>query len=147
MIELVERPEEAIWDERRLWLAEREKEAAAKGAGRPSEQGTALMVELQRSFCAGAWAAVVILAGAIVDAQSLYAGFPGSWRVADRAGLRGLRNRLLHEDRSKPALTIEDLWTKSREWERLARQAAELALDALYLKTPDHRQAARDESE
>lgn len=135
MIELVERPDETTWDERRLWLSDREAEAAKRGAQRPSEQGSALMIDLQRAFCAGAWAATVILAGAIVDAQALYAGFPGNWRVADRAQLRGLRNRLLHEDRSKPALTIEDQWTKSKDWERLARQATELALEALYLKT------------
>src|SRR5690606_18198485 len=77
MIELVERPDETTWDERRLWLAQEEERAARGGAaGRLSEQATALMVDLQRCYCAGAWAAAVVLAGAIVDAQTLYAGFP-----------------------------------------------------------------------
>lgn len=132
MIELVERPDEATWDERRLWLTQREAELSRGGAGQLSEQATAMMVDLERCFCAGAWAAVVILAGAIVDAQMLHAGFPADRTSEERAWLRGLRNRLMHEDRARPALTLEDQWLKGPEWERHARRAAVLALGALY---------------
>lgn len=133
MIELVERPGETVWDERRLWLAQEEEQAARAGAqARLSEQATALMVELQRCYCAGAWAAAVILAGAIVDAQTLYAGFPQDRAREERAWLRGLRNALMHEDRGRPALTLEDLWLRGPEWQREARRAVRLALAALY---------------
>jgi len=133
MIELVERPDETDWDERRHWLAQAEAAAAKAGAqARLSEQATALMVDLQRCYCAGAWAATVILAGAIVDAQTLHAGFPADDLSDERAWLRGLRNRLMHEDRQRPALTLEDQWLKGPEWQRDARRAARLALAALY---------------
>jgi hypothetical protein len=132
MIELVEHPDEATWEERRRWLADVETEAAQGGAKALSEQAIALTVELQRCFCAGAWSAVVILAGAIVDAQSLYAGFPNDAGSTERAWLRGERNRLMHEDRQRPALTVEDLWLKGPEREKAARRAVRLALAALY---------------
>jgi hypothetical protein len=132
MIELVERPDETTWEDRRRWLADVETEASRDGAGGLSEQATALTVELQRCFCAGAWAAVLILAGAIVDAQSLYAGFPHDRHSDERAWLRGERNRLMHEDRLRPALTVEDLWLKEPEREKAARRATRLALAALY---------------
>lgn len=133
MIELVERPDETTWEERRHWLAQAEATAAQAGAPTLlSEQATALMVDLQRCYCAGAWAATVILAGAIVDAQTLYAGFPADDLSDERAWLRGLRNRLMHEDRQRPALTLEDQWLKRPEWQRDARRAARLALAALY---------------
>ncbi|HKY94676.1 MAG TPA: hypothetical protein VJL84_05190 [Kiloniellales bacterium] len=132
MIELVERPDEMTWEERRRWLADAEAAASGGGATALSEQAIALTVELQRCFCAGAWAAVLILAGAIVDAQSLYAGFPFDRHSEDRAWLRSERNRLMHEDRQRPALTVEDLWLKEPERERAAKRATRLALVALY---------------
>ncbi len=133
MIELVERPDETAWEERRDWLARAEELAARGGAAqRLSEQATALMVDLQRCYCAGAWAATVILAGAIVDAQTLYAGFPDDDAVEERSWLRGLRNRLMHEDRQRPVLTLEDQWLKGPEWQRDAKRAARLALASLY---------------
>ena len=132
MIELVERPDEATWDERRLWLSQEEAAAAAGGAGPLSEQATALTVELERCFCAGAWASAVIVAGAIVDAQTLHAGFPHDVLSEERHWLRGLRNRLMHENRTDPALTLEDLWLKEPEWERDARRAVRLAFATLY---------------
>lgn len=133
MIELVERPDEVTWEDRRHWLAGEEQRLARAGAQqRLSEQATALMVDLQRCYCAGAWAATVILAGAIVDAQTLYAGFPADALAEERAWLRGLRNRLMHEDRQRPALTLEDQWLKGPEWQRDARRATRLALAALY---------------
>ncbi len=132
----LERPEEAIWDERRIWFEAREAACAKAGAPAPSEQACALMIDLQAVFCAGAFSAVIVLAAAIVDAQAP-AGAP---READVAGverktlrwLRGLRNRLVHEDPANPALTIEDHWTGRDIWERRARRAVEAAFAALY---------------
>ena len=131
-MEHLERPDELEWDERRLWFEEREAGFASGGAGDLSEQACALMIDLQAAYCAGAWSAVVILAAAIVDAQSLYSGFRGDGLSEERAWLRNLRNRLLHEDRSDPVLTIEDQWTKRDEWQRKAKRAIEVALRVVY---------------
>lgn len=132
MIELLEYPPEGEWDERRLWLAAEEERFAVHGAGPLSEQATALVAEMQRCYCAGAWVATVILAGAVVDAQTLYAGFPDDELAEERAWLRGMRNRLMHENRMDPAVTLEDHWLKGREWQKSARRAVRLALAALY---------------
>ena len=131
-MEQLERPDELLWDERRLWFEEREVAFAAEGAGQLSEQACALMIDLQAAYCAGAWSAVVILAAAIVDAQSFHAGFPHDALSDERRWLRSLRNRLLHEDRNDPAITIEDQWTKRGDWQRKAKRAVEVALGTLY---------------
>jgi len=128
----LERPDRTTWDERRLWFEEHDAAASAAGAARLSEQACALMIDLQAVYCAGAWAAVVVLAASIVDAQAFLAGFPADGREADRAWLRGLRNRLVHEKPGDPAITIEDQWVGRDAWERNARRAVETALASLY---------------
>ncbi len=132
-MEQLERPEEAIWDARRIWFEAREGSCATAGAPAPSEQACALMIDLQAAYCAGAFSAAIVLAAAIVDAQAI----PASSREAgvDRKTLRwlrGLRNRLVHEDPANPALTIEDHWMKRDVWEGRARRAVEAAFAALY---------------
>ena len=132
-MEHLDRPDEITWDERRLWFEAREAEIGRGGAGTLSEQACALMIDLQAAFCAGAWAAVVILAAVIVDAQMREArGGPERPAPAERQWLRRLRNALVHEDPTKPALTLEDHWTGRGEWETYARRAVEAALAALY---------------
>ena len=132
-MEHLDRPDEIDWDERRLWFEEREAAHAAGGAGTLSEQACALMVDLQAVFCAGAWAATVILAAAIVDAQMREArGGPERPSFEERRWLRRLRNALVHEDARGPALTLEDHWSRRGEWEANARRSVEAALAALY---------------
>ncbi|MBB3065694.1 hypothetical protein [Limibacillus halophilus] len=128
----LEHPSEETWDERRLWFEEHRQAAASQGVGRLSEQAEALVIEMQTTFCAGAWAATVLLAAAVVDAQEFHRGYPESRSSGDRSWLRGLRNSLLHENRSQPAFTIEDHWTRREEWGRHARRAVRMAFDVLY---------------
>ncbi len=135
-MEQLDRPEAVVWDQRRLWFEGREAARGRAGAPAPSEQACALMIDLQAAFCAGAWSAVIVLAAAIVDAQApagadRRADIPGVERKTLR-WLRGLRNRLVHEDPGSPAITIEDHWLNRDTWERWARRAVEAALDALY---------------
>ena len=131
-MEQLEYPREEDWEERRLWFEEQQQQASKQGAGKLSEQGAALAIEMQCCYCAGAWVATLLLAAAIVDAQNLYAGFPADSLSDERAWLRGLRNGLLHEDRSKPALTVEDHWTAREEWRRHAKRAVRIALATVY---------------
>jgi hypothetical protein len=140
-MEQIEFPEDKVWDERREWFEGREAECGQAGAPAPSEQACALMIDLQAIFCAGAWAAVVILAAAVVDSQAREArvrdaeGHRGPVPGLDRGELRwlrDLRNRLVHEDRERPVISIEDQWTRRKAWERHARRAVEAAFAALY---------------
>ncbi len=135
-MEQLDRPEEAVWDERRLWFEGREAARARAGAPAPSEQACALMIDLQAAYCVGAFSAAIILAAAIVDAQAPQdaprgASVPGVDRKTLR-WLRGLRNRLVHEDPANPAITIGDHWMKRDIWERQTRRAVEAAFAALY---------------
>ncbi len=131
-MEQLERPDEATWDERRLWFEAREAAFGRAGAGALSEQACALMVDLQAGFCAGAWAAVVILAAAVVDLQSNQRGAVPGLDKKERDWLRLLRNALVHEHPKRPGLTMRDQWTGRDRWERKARRAVEAALAALY---------------
>jgi hypothetical protein len=132
-MEQLERPDEITWDERRLWFEAREAQVGRGGTGALSEQACALMIDLQAVFCAGAWAAVVILAAVIVDAQLREVrGGPERPAASERQWLRRLRNALVHEDPTKPGFTLEDHWTRRGQWEANARRAVEAALAALY---------------
>ena len=132
-MEHLDRPDELTWDERRLWFEEQEAAHAEGGAGALSEQACALMVDLQAAFCAGAWAATVILAAVIVDAQGKVAkGGPERPSFEERKWLRQLRNALVHEHPTTPAFTLEDHWTRRGQWQKHARRAVEAALAALY---------------
>lgn len=144
-MEHLDPPADALWDERRLWFEAEEQRRAGAGGPVFSEQASALLIDLQAVFCAGAWAAAVILAGAIVESQTeaskVFTGAPSR----DLRWLRALRNRLLHEDRGAPALTIEDQWTRREQWERSARRAVSILFQVMYPGVPG-RPAAGSES-
>ncbi len=144
-MEQIELPDEIAWEARRRWFEDLEDVRGRAGAPAPSEQACALMVDLQATFCTGAWAATVILAAAIVDSQAREArardpDLAGAARRADVPGLargelrwlRDMRNRLVHEDRENPVISIEDQWTRRKAWEGHARRAVEAAVAALY---------------
>jgi len=132
-MEHLDPPDPLIWDERRLWFEERQHAYGLAGTrGRPSEQATALLIDLQAAFCVGAWPTVVILAGAIVEMQAEETKERRPAPARDLVWLRGLRNALLHEDRGKPVLTVEDQWTGRQEWERHARRAVEIVFRVSY---------------
>ena len=132
-MEQLDLPSQQDWDERSAWFRDLEAERSASGAPFLSEQACALMIDLQAVFCAGAWSAAIILAAAIVDMQLGPKGEGASAAAkADLRWLRRLRNSLVHENRAKPALTIQDQWINRPAWEGRARRAISIALVALY---------------
>jgi hypothetical protein len=131
-MEQLDYPDLATWEERRRWFEALEAERARGGAAsRLSEQACALMVDLQATFCAGAWATTVILAATIVDSQGRF-HHPDPDLQGELAWLRLTRNALVHEDPREPAITIEDQWINRRAWELDARRAVQTAMAALY---------------
>lgn len=132
-MEQLDPPDVVEWDERRIWFERLEEERARHGAGQLSEQACALMIELQTVFCAGAWAAAIVLAATIADSQMIWAreDVPQSLRD-ELSWLRQARNALLHENPREPALTVEDQWMHRKRWERQARRAVEAAVASLY---------------
>jgi hypothetical protein len=136
-MEQLEYPVLETWEERRRWFETLEAERARGGAAsRLSEQACALMVDLQATFCVGAWAATIILAATIVDSQGRF-DRPASGLAGELGWLRMMRNALVHEDPREPVLTIEDQWTNRRAWEQDARRAVSIAFAALYPGTAE----------
>ncbi|WP_299616844.1 hypothetical protein [Pelagibius sp.] len=143
----LERPSDLTWDDRRAWFEDQEARFSTAGVGAPSEQACALMIDLQAVFCAGAWAAAVILAYAIAEAQgSRRAARPEGVSEADWKWLRALRNRLVHENPSKAAFTVEDQWMRRDLWEERARRAVVIAFGALYPAMAQDVGAAKERS-
>ncbi len=130
-MEQLDLPSDEIWSERRFWFEDLENAAGRSGAPSPSEQACALMIDLQSAFCAGAFSAVVVLAAAIVEAQIGRRPQSDAEHKA-RRWLQDLRNKLVHENRELPAITVEDHWLRRAEWEDAARRAILLAFGALY---------------
>ncbi len=138
-MEQLDRPAESTWDDRRLWFEELEAARSRGGAPAPSDQACALMIDLQAVFCTGAWAAVVILAAAIIESQ-IHESKETAQRLdaEEFTWLTRLRNQLLHDDRRRePAITIGDQWMKRAEWEAYARRAILLAMASLYAPLPE----------
>jgi len=131
-MEHLEYPELETWEERRRWFEALEQRRSEGGAASAlSEQGCALMIDLQAVFCTGAWAAAIILAATIVESQ-VKLSRPDSALAEDLAWLRRTRNLLLHENPTAPVFTVEDQWTNRRAWERDAKRAVAAAVAALY---------------
>lgn len=131
-MEQLDYPDLETWEERRRWFEALEQARSQGGAAsRLSEQACALMVDLQATFCVGAWAATILLAATIVDSQGRFSR-PDPGLQQELVWLRLTRNALVHEDPREPAITIEDQWTNRRAWERDAKRAISIALAAFY---------------
>ena len=137
-VEQLDLPDEITWQARRDWFEDRQAHYSRGGVRRAySEQAFALMIDLQAIFCAGAWAATVVLAAAIVESQARLSGRRLGADVPDidrkeLVWLHRLRNKLLHEDPQEPVLTVEDQWSRRDLWQGHARRAGEIAFATLY---------------
>ena len=93
------------WPGRARWLADAAAGKQVSPALCESPQAAALLAEMARVFCAGAWPSAVILAQAVIDAElaaRLAAGNDDPMALnalrfgADFVWLRDRRNRLIH---------------------------------------------------
>jgi hypothetical protein len=143
-MEDLEHPPRKLWEERRGWFESVEQKARGKGNYLVSEQACALTAEVQVAFCAGAWAGVIILAMAVVDAalrETEVVGFKGNAKELIEAAdanpklqrMRERRNALVHINPEKPALTVDQQCSERDKLEAEARQAVELMFEAFYI--------------
>lgn len=138
-------PDDATWSQRRVWF-EAQFDVDARGGGYVlSEQALGLLIDLQATFCAGAWSAVVVLATAIIDAHLREAELPENFRGGLKAAFEGRqnsdelewlrvrRNRLVHfAPEHGPAVTVDAQWSDRDELEQEARRAILLVAAALF---------------
>jgi len=69
-MEHLEHPNAKTWEERKLWFeGELERHQHPMASYLVSDHSTALLVELQCCYCAGAFITTLILAVSIIDAQ------------------------------------------------------------------------------
>ena len=140
----IEHPSSEIWEQRRRWFEAVDEKAQGEGSYLVSEQACALTADVQATFCAGAWAGVIILSMAVVDAalrETEIPGFKGNTKKLLEAVnanprlqvMRKRRNELVHVDEEKPALTVDQQWTERDKLEREARKAIELMFEAFFL--------------
>jgi hypothetical protein len=142
-MEHLDHPPRQVWEARRAWFESAEETARGQGGYLVSEQACALAADLQAVFCAGAWAAVIILAMAVVDAavrETELPAFRGSTKdlldlvgaTSDVQALRVRRNELLHVNPHTPALTVDEHWRDRARLEQEARRAVLLMWEAFY---------------
>lgn len=140
----LEHPSAEVWEERRVWFERVEEDARGQGSFMVSEQACALTADVQAVFCAGAWAAVIVLTMAVVDAalrETEVPGFTGNTKELIRAAgasaqlqsLRARRDAFVHVNPENPAITVDQQWADRDQLEREARSAVMLMFEAFYL--------------
>jgi hypothetical protein len=143
-MDFLDGPDIELWNERKKWIEEKMDVDSEWGGYALSEQGCALMMDLEVIFCAGAWVAVICLSMSIIDAQLREVEVPGfqgnTEKLIKTAGLtdefdwfRKRRNKLIHLNPDRPEITVDDQWGKREELESEARKAIELVFKAMFL--------------
>jgi hypothetical protein len=141
-MELLNCPEKEIWDKRSSWI-EDQIEQSIKGSHEVSDHATALFMDLQACYCAGAWLSVIILSVSVIDAHlreteatntklgtaklldSYYFG------MDDINWLRRLRNGYVHIA-DKPVLELNIQYDKRPELESDATRAIKMVIAAFF---------------
>lgn len=142
-MEYLDHPAAEQWEARRTWFEAYIFHYEELGTYLVGEQASALVSEVQSCFCAGAWAAVVMLAFAVIEANLQETSGSGKRKRAvdllkshgfseafDQ--LRKRRNALVHAAPDDPSITIDQQWDDRVSLESEARQAVDLMFQAFY---------------
>jgi hypothetical protein len=140
----LEYPDSELWEERKAWFENKlEKGQHSLANYLVSDQATALLIDLQSCFCAGAFLAVIILSVSVIDAQlreteardakigtaklldQYYTGEHIDW-------LRRLRNRYVHVDINCPAVSVDAQYNNRVQMESDARKAIQVIIHSLF---------------
>ena len=141
-MEIFECPKIETWNSRREWL-DKELEYAQTGLSYlVSDHSTALFMDMQLAFCAGAWISVIVMSISVIDShfretesgdnsigtakllQDFYKGEEIDW-------LRKLRNRYVHHNLEKPLLDT-NAWFSQTRLEKDAYKAMKMTIAALF---------------
>ncbi len=137
--------QKTVWTARYNWLREtEEREEGIWHSILLSPQGLLLTYDIEISFCAGAWVAVIILAHAAIDATLRDTEF-GDYNSNSKKifgndknlqWLRELRNRLVHVSSNHPSMFSEEdlnnVATFQEGLEADARRAVTLLYRTIY---------------
>lgn len=105
------------------------------------DHATALLVDLQCCYCAGAWLAGIVLSISIIDAQ-LRMGTDrktGTAKLLERyftgpdiTWLRRLRNAFVHVDIDRPGLSMDDQYLNRDQMMQDAQRAVRMVVHAFF---------------
>lgn len=141
----IEAPDRQEWEARRTWFEAQFDIEERGGAYAMGEQASALLIDLQAVFSAGAYISVIILGCAIIDAHlreveadnrfegGMQAAFSELTSVPDLDWLRRRRNSLVHfRAQAGAAITVDDHWLQRSAHEADARRTIELVSKVLF---------------
>ncbi len=137
-------PDPEIWRSRERWLQETEESFQHPLASYLlSAQGTYLSRDMDIAFCAGAWAAVIIIAHAVIDAwlrdTEIGDYKSNSYKLfgddTDLQWLRKRRNQLVHVREDQTTIDEAELHRIEENYQSLepeARRAVRLVFRVMY---------------
>lgn len=140
-------PNEYTWNARLDKFRRLEGNAVGDHNQSSHPQKEALLVEMERTFCAGAWVATIVLAWSIIDIQLSFFGHPkkGSSRFDALSTyinfdalekLRIFRNAVLHRAPDQPAVICDiEMVFHSQNLRDKAIWAVNLALTIAFICT------------
>jgi len=135
-------PSQELWLKRRSFL-NKIIDDAETGVYDVSDHATALFMDMQIAYCAGAWLSVVVMSISVIDAHlreteamnnsigtaqlltDYYDGEDIDW-------LRQLRNKYVHLNLSKPILEMNVWFDNQSELEESATKAMKMTVAALF---------------
>jgi hypothetical protein len=119
-------PDPKLWRSRATWFQQAHDINVPPQAVEPGPRAGALLAEIEVAFCAGAWAAVVMLSWAIVEAEER--AHPSDRPEADIDWLRERRNALIHADPRRQDEPLPD----DAQLEAIAQGAVRVAFRSLF---------------
>ncbi|WP_116786997.1 hypothetical protein [Flavobacterium psychrotrophum] len=141
-MDIFEQTDRDTWNTRREWV-DKELQDAEIGCHLLSDHATALFMDMQLAYCAGAWISVVVMSVSVIDAHlreteamdncigtaklldEYYEGKNINW-------LRQLRNHYVHLNMNKNILKMNDWFDNQLEFEMNATKAIKMTISALF---------------
>lgn len=136
-------PSQEAWDRRSDLISEMLREAEKWPSYLLSDHATALFMDMERAYCAGAWLSVIVMSVSVIDShlreteamdnglgtakllQKYYGGSNIDW-------LRKLRNQYVHTDIQNPALEMNAWFDNQAILEKDATTAMQMTINALF---------------
>lgn len=142
-MDLFDCPDKEIWSQRMDWIGKEIEDAEIGLVYSVSDQATALFMDMQLAYCAGAWLSVIITSISVIDAHlretealdetvgtakllnEYYEGYNINW-------LRQLRNRYVHLNLDKPVLEMNAWFDNQDRLKQDATKAIKMTIKALF---------------
>jgi hypothetical protein len=142
-MDLFDFPDKDLWLKRCDLIGNEIEQSMTGYSYMASDHATALFMDLQTCYCAGAWISVIVLSVSVIDshlretealdtsvgtAKLLDEYFEGS----DINWLRRLRNKYVHVDVDNPILEMNSHFNNQKEMEEDATKAIKMVISALF---------------